>query len=66
MIDVHKHCPVCGTPIPLEETTCSPKCQTVMDEQQAKLNKSKKTLTIVMIVFLIVLALMIFLPKLQL
>ena len=65
MIDVHKHCPVCGTPIPLEETTCSPKCQSVLDEQQAKLTKSKRTLTIVMIVFLIVLALMIFLPKLQ-
>jgi predicted nucleic acid-binding Zn ribbon protein len=63
MIDVHKHCPVCGSPIPLEESTCSPKCQTVMDEQETKLKKSKKTLSIVMIVFLIVFAIMIFAPK---
>ena len=66
MIDVHKHCPVCGTPIPLEESTCSPKCQSVLDEQQTKLEKSKRTLTLVMVNFLIVLALMIFGPKLNL
>jgi len=63
MIDVHKHCPVCGTPIPLEEKTCSGKCQKVMDEQQAKLKKSKTTLTVVMIVFLIVFAFMMFSDK---
>jgi len=60
MIDVHKHCPVCGTPIPLEESTCSPKCQDVIDERNAKLKKSRRTLSIVMVVFLIVLAFTLF------
>lgn len=63
MIDVHKHCPVCGSPIPLEESTCSPKCQNVMDERQAKMKKSRRTLSIVMIIFIIVLAVMLFYDK---
>lgn len=60
MSDIHKHCPVCGTPIPLEESTCSPKCQEVVVEQQAKLKKSRITLFILMVIFIIVFIFMMF------
>lgn len=33
MIDPHKHCPICGTPIPLNELVCSPDCQKVWDQK---------------------------------
>lgn len=26
-VEPHKHCPICGTPIPLNELVCSPDCQ---------------------------------------
>jgi len=41
MVDIHKHCPVCGTPIPLSETTCSDKCQTVLNERAQKMRKAR-------------------------
>ena len=30
-VEPHKHCPICGTPIPLNELVCSPDCQKVWD-----------------------------------
>ncbi|MCL2115355.1 MAG: DUF2116 family Zn-ribbon domain-containing protein [Methanobrevibacter sp.] len=60
MTDIHKHCPVCGTPIPLEESTCSQKCQDVISEQQSKIKRSRLTLFVVMIIFIIVFGLTMF------
>ncbi|KZX17413.1 DUF2116 family Zn-ribbon domain-containing protein [Methanobrevibacter filiformis] len=54
MVDVHKHCPVCGTPIPLDETTCSDKCQGVLSERNKKVKKTQLTLYGVFIVFIII------------
>lgn len=56
MTEIHKHCPVCGTPIPLKESTCSQKCQEAVHEQQAKIKKSRMTLFILMIIFIAVFA----------
>lgn len=58
MTDIHKHCPVCSTPIPLDETTCSPNCQKVLENKQAQMKKSRIILYIVMIIFIIVFAYM--------
>ncbi|MCL2156934.1 MAG: DUF2116 family Zn-ribbon domain-containing protein [Methanobrevibacter sp.] len=60
MTEIHKHCPVCGTPIPLKESTCSQKCQDVIVEQQSKIRRSRITLFIVMIIFIIVFAFLMF------
>jgi predicted nucleic acid-binding Zn ribbon protein len=65
MTDIHKHCPICGTPIPLEERVCSQKCQDVLEEQQAKIKKSRRTLTILMIVFIVVFAFIMFFNNLM-
>ena len=35
-VEPHKHCPICGTPIPLNELVCSPDCQKVWDQKLAK------------------------------
>ena len=32
-VEPHKHCPICGTPIPLNELVCSPDCQKVWDQR---------------------------------
>lgn len=58
MTDVHKHCPVCNTPIPLEEVTCSPKCQKVFEAKQAQFRRSRIILYVVMIIFVLVFAYM--------
>ncbi|MDR3292225.1 MAG: DUF2116 family Zn-ribbon domain-containing protein [Methanobrevibacter sp.] len=54
MVDVHKHCPVCGTPIPLNETTCSDKCQEVLINRSNKIKKSRLMLYGIIILFIIV------------
>ena len=60
MIDVHKHCPVCNTPIPLEETTCSDKCQKALDDRQAQVKKGKLIMNVIMVVVLILVAYVMF------
>lgn len=41
MTKPHRHCTVCGTPIPLEESTCSDKCEKVLKENQNRVRKSR-------------------------
>lgn len=60
MIESHKHCPVCNTPIPMEELTCSPTCQETLVAKQKKVKKSRMTLMILIILFLVVVAYMSF------
>ncbi|WP_054835636.1 DUF2116 family Zn-ribbon domain-containing protein [Methanobrevibacter arboriphilus] len=61
MTDMHKHCPVCNTPIPLDETTCSPpKCQKVLRDRQAQMKRSRMILFVVMVIFILVFAYMMF------
>ena len=52
-VEPHKHCPICGTPIPLNELVCSPDCQKVWDQRLNQQKKSRYMLTGVIILFLI-------------
>jgi predicted nucleic acid-binding Zn ribbon protein len=54
MVDVHKHCPVCGKPIPLNEATCSDKCQTILINQANKVKKTRLMLYGVFVIFILV------------
>jgi predicted nucleic acid-binding Zn ribbon protein len=59
MVDQHKHCPVCGTPIPMSERFCSPKCQQKLYERQRKVAKTRRIIylafaAIIIIYFLFV------------
>ncbi|RBQ24099.1 hypothetical protein ALNOE001_04780 [Candidatus Methanobinarius endosymbioticus] len=58
MTDMHKHCPVCNTPIPLDELTCSLKCQKTLEDQQSRVRKSRIMLYVVMIAFIAIFAYM--------
>ena len=40
MVEPHKHCPVCGTPIPMKERVCSADCQKVLEQNQKKQNNA--------------------------
>ncbi|MCQ2738339.1 MAG: DUF2116 family Zn-ribbon domain-containing protein [archaeon] len=53
-VDPHKHCPVCGTPIPLDEKVCSPDCEKVLVLKQKQMKKSRITLFVVIVIFILV------------
>ncbi len=59
-VEAHKHCPICGTPIPLSETFCSDKCQGVFQENQARVSRQRRILYILVIIFIVIWAYMIF------
>jgi len=53
MTDIHKHCPVCNTPIPLDETTCSQECQEILAQRQKQIGKSRLMSRIILIIIII-------------
>ncbi|MCC9260946.1 hypothetical protein MBBWO_03710 [Methanobrevibacter woesei] len=53
-VEPHKHCPICGTPIPLNELVCSPDCQKIWNQRLAQQKKSRYGLLAVIIIFVIV------------
>ncbi len=46
MVDQHKHCPICGKPIPMDERLCSPNCEKILVERQKKVAKTRKVIYI--------------------
>ena len=57
-VEPHKHCPICGTPIPLNELVCSPDCQKVWDNRINQTKRSRIILFVVIVIFIIVWAYM--------
>lgn len=53
-IEPHKHCPICGTPIPLNELVCSPDCEQIWNQRLSQQKKSRYGLLGVIILFVIV------------
>lgn len=41
MTKPHRHCNVCGSPIPLEERTCSEKCEKILIDSQKRVRKTR-------------------------
>lgn len=54
MVEVHKHCVICGTPIPFDKKVCSPKCQDVLTQRQAKIRKTKLISYAMFVIFILV------------
>ncbi|MDR2873564.1 MAG: DUF2116 family Zn-ribbon domain-containing protein [Methanobrevibacter sp.] len=63
MIDTHKHCPVCGMPIPLKEQVCSDKCKLILNERRNKVKKTRLMLYGVVVIFIIIWFYITFLKK---
>ena len=59
-VEPHKHCPICGTPIPLNELVCSQDCQKVWDARLSRAKRSRMMLYVVIAIFLIIWAIMTF------
>ncbi|MCQ2964415.1 MAG: DUF2116 family Zn-ribbon domain-containing protein [archaeon] len=53
-VEAHKHCPVCGTPIPLTERVCSPDCEKVLAQRQKQMRKSRIALFAVIVIFILI------------
>ena len=53
-VESHKHCPRCGSPIPLNELVCSPDCQKVWDARISQQKKSRLILYALIVIFIIV------------
>jgi predicted nucleic acid-binding Zn ribbon protein len=60
MVDQHKHCPTCGTPIPMNERFCSPKCEQVIAERQRKIMRTRKIMYIAFAALIIIYLLYVF------
>ena len=59
-VEPHKHCPICGTPIPLNELVCSPDSQKVWDARLNQTKRSRIILYVVIAIFLIIWAILTF------
>ena len=53
-VEPHKHCPICGTPIPLNELVCSPDCQKAWDARVKQAKRSRIILYALIVIFFIV------------
>ncbi|MBM4241834.1 MAG: DUF2116 family Zn-ribbon domain-containing protein [Euryarchaeota archaeon] len=54
MTESHKHCPICGTPMPLDERFCSQKCENIFLENQRRVQRSKRIFYIILAIFVVV------------
>ncbi len=59
-MDQHKHCPVCGKPIPMDERFCSPKCEQMVSERQHKVMRTRKIMYIAFAALIIIYLLYVF------
>ncbi|MGZ7047264.1 MAG: DUF2116 family Zn-ribbon domain-containing protein [Methanobacterium sp.] len=64
MTEPHKHCPICGTSIPMDERFCSTKCLQEYNARERKIQKTRRIWYIVMAIILIALFLYVFRGKL--
>ena len=62
-VESHRHCAICGRPIPLSESFCSDKCQEQYQMRQQQVNKQRKILYVVVAIFVILWLVMTFLNK---
>ncbi|WJI09221.1 DUF2116 family Zn-ribbon domain-containing protein [Methanobacterium sp. CWC-01] len=54
MTDQHKHCPMCGTPMPMSEKFCSPKCEQIYNVNQNKVKRTRRILYVAFAVFILI------------
>ena len=60
MTNPHKHCPVCGTSIPMDERFCSQKCESTYTERTRKVAKTRKMFYIALAVIVLLYILYVF------
>lgn len=63
VVEAHRHCAICGKPIPLTESFCSDKCQEQYQLKQKQVAKQRKILFGIVIVFVLIYVVMVFLKS---
>jgi predicted nucleic acid-binding Zn ribbon protein len=54
VVEAHKHCAICGKPIPMSESFCSDQCQEAYQLRQKQVGKQRKMLYILVAIFVII------------
>lgn len=54
MTKPHKHCPMCGTSIPMEERFCSPNCEQKFAERRRKVIRTRRIMYAVFAAIIII------------
>lgn len=62
-IEAHRHCAICGKPIPMDESFCSDKCEEQYQARQKQMMKQRRILLIVIAVFVIIWFIMMVMKK---
>lgn len=53
-VEAHRHCAICGKPIPLSESFCSDQCQEAYQIKQKQVAKQRKILFALVAIFIII------------
>lgn len=53
MVEPHRHCAVCNTPVPLDKIVCSSKCEHIYNERKKKVRQTRIGLYVIFAVFVI-------------
>ncbi len=53
VVEAHRHCAICGKPIPMSESFCSDQCQEQFQLRQKQVGKQRKILYAVVAIFII-------------
>lgn len=53
VVEAHRHCAICGKPIPMSESFCSDQCQEQFQIRQKQVGKQRKILYAVVAIFII-------------
>lgn len=54
VVEAHKHCAICGKPIPMSESFCSDQCQEQFKLRQKQIGKQRKMLYGIVAIFVLV------------
>ncbi|MBR0472851.1 MAG: DUF2116 family Zn-ribbon domain-containing protein [Methanosphaera sp.] len=63
VVEAHRHCAICGKPIPMSESFCSDQCQEQFQLRQQQVAKQRKIMYAVFAVVIIVWIAFMFLRK---
>ena len=53
VVEAHRHCAICGKPIPLSESFCSDQCQEQFQLRQKQVAKQRKIIYVLIGVFIL-------------
>lgn len=60
VVEAHRHCAICGRPIPMSESFCSDKCQQQYELKKQQVAKQRRILYAVVLLFIVIWAFMVF------